>query len=104
MYRLALRVGEWDVDGMLDRMTSRQRAMWEAFYEMEPWGEQRDDLRTGMLISAIDRFLHGDEAQFEPGHAILKFKRKKKGSGEKGQSAEQQIAALKSIMAGMGGS
>jgi hypothetical protein len=33
-------------------ITSEQFAAWMAYYEVEPWGEDRADLRMGILASA----------------------------------------------------
>lgn len=38
---------------LLDRMSSRELSEWMAFYEIEPWGEERADLRQGMTTSAV---------------------------------------------------
>jgi hypothetical protein len=50
---LALAMGEPDVDGMLGRISSRQIAEWMAFQQVSPFGEEREDLRTGILASTI---------------------------------------------------
>lgn len=52
-HRLALALGEWDVDGLLDRMSARQFAEWAAFYVQDPWGERRADLRSALSASAL---------------------------------------------------
>ena len=38
---------------MLAEMTSLQFAEWIAFSRLEPWGEERDDLRMGLVASTI---------------------------------------------------
>ena len=38
---------------MLSEITSRQFAEWLAYSRLEPWGEDRDDLRTGIVASVI---------------------------------------------------
>lgn len=47
--RLALALGEVDVDGMLDRITPEQFVEWIAFYSLEPFG---DEWRQAALIAA----------------------------------------------------
>ena len=34
-------------------MSSRQLAEWIAYYQLEPWGEERADLRAGIVASTI---------------------------------------------------
>lgn len=36
-----------------ERMSSAEFAEWQAYYELEPWGEERADLRQAMTTSAI---------------------------------------------------
>lgn len=38
-----------DVDQMLAEMTSRQYQEWKEFYSVDPWGDQRADLRNAQL-------------------------------------------------------
>ena len=38
---------------LLDRMSSREFGEWMAFYEIEPFGEERADLRQAMTTSAV---------------------------------------------------
>ena len=38
---------------MLSEITSRQFAEWMAYSRLEPWGEDRDDLRMGIVASVI---------------------------------------------------
>lgn len=52
-FRLALRLGVWDVDGMLRSMTSRQFREWSVFAELEPFGEDREDARFASVVQVI---------------------------------------------------
>jgi hypothetical protein len=38
---------------MLAEMTSLQFAEWMAYSRLEPWGEEREDLRAGIVASTI---------------------------------------------------
>ena len=38
---------------MLSEITSGQFAEWMAYSRLEPWGEDRDDLRMGIVASVI---------------------------------------------------
>lgn len=46
-------LGRPDVDGLLGELSSSQLAEWLAFYQLEPWGEERADLRAGIVASTI---------------------------------------------------
>ncbi len=52
-HRLALYLGEWDVQGMLARMSSSQLAAWAAFYELEPFGAAVEDHRAGTIAATV---------------------------------------------------
>ena len=38
---------------MLSEISSAQFAEWMAYSTLEPWGEERDDLRMGIIASTI---------------------------------------------------
>ena len=38
---------------LLARISSRELSEWMAYYELEPWGEERADLRAGIIASAM---------------------------------------------------
>lgn len=42
-----------DVDQMLSELTAGQVMEWWAFYELSPWGEDRADLRAGIITAMI---------------------------------------------------
>lgn len=52
-FRLAKELGIWDVDGMLEQMTPTQFFEWAAYFEMDPFGESRADLRSATIASLI---------------------------------------------------
>lgn len=52
-YRLAKELGEWDVTGLLHRMTWKQFVGWMRYYQQEPFGEERADLRSAIVASVI---------------------------------------------------
>ena len=37
-HRLAMKLGVWDVEGMLAAMSARQLLRWRAYELLEPWG------------------------------------------------------------------
>jgi len=66
-YRLALALGEPDVDGMLESMSGNQFARWHEFFSIEPFGPRQDETRAAVLASLVynglykgDRLRHSD--------------------------------------------
>lgn len=41
------------MDGLLAELSSQQLAEWLAYFQLEPWGEDRADLRTGIVASTV---------------------------------------------------
>lgn len=46
-----------DVDRFLDELTPEQFDEWLALYQLDPWGEQRADLRIANLALAVESML-----------------------------------------------
>lgn len=46
-------LGEIDVDGMLERIPSRLLTEWLAYAQVEPFGEERADLRAGIVAATV---------------------------------------------------
>ena len=68
--RLALEVGEWDVDALAKKMTVQQMAEWAAFYKLSPWGDSWR--RSGRMVAMIAAAFgakpgEGFENKFMPG-------------------------------------
>lgn len=53
MYRLALRLGRANVDAMLREMSAEQLREWMVFSELEPYGEDREDKRIGIVARIL---------------------------------------------------
>jgi hypothetical protein len=52
-FRLALALGEPNPDAMLARMPNRVFKEWVAFAEVEPFGEERADMRAAIVAATI---------------------------------------------------
>ena len=52
-FRIAKELCIEDVDGMLERMPLRAFLEWCAYFAVEPFGEERGDLRYGVIASVI---------------------------------------------------
>lgn len=48
-------MGQPNPDAMLAAMTPSQLGEWLAYYEIDPWGEQRADLRAAIVATEIHR-------------------------------------------------
>jgi len=59
---------------MLAEITSVQFAEWMAYSRLEPWGEERDDLRMGIVASVIANSNRGkNQKPFKPTDFIPSF-------------------------------
>jgi hypothetical protein len=45
--------GEPDVKRLQQRLTARQFRRWLRYYQQNPWGEWRADLRAGIIATAV---------------------------------------------------
>lgn len=64
------------------RMTYREFAEWAAYYRIEPWGEERADLRSGIQSATIANCNRGKNQQpFSPAD-FMPFAETKPESGE----------------------
>lgn len=81
---------------MLAEMTSAQLSEWMAFYRLEPWGEERADLRAGIVASTIANSNRGKgQKPFKPQQFMPDFE----------PETEEQAAArlMARAMAALGG-
>lgn len=51
--RLALALGEPHPDKLAEELTSQEFSEWIAFYRIEPFGPQVDDLRAGVIAATM---------------------------------------------------
>ena len=73
----------------MTRCNSRQFAEWQAYYQVEPWGEERADLRAGIVASTIANVNRGKgQKPFKPSDFMPDFEPKKP------QTAEQMAAFM----------
>lgn len=81
---------------MLAEITSVQFAEWMAYSRLEPWGQDRDDLRMGIVASTIANVNRGkNQKPFKPDDFIPDFEPETEE-----QAAERLIAKA---MAALGG-
>lgn len=77
MYRLALVVGEYNVEddgGLADRVTAWQLMRWSEYDRCEPWGPERGDLRAGIVAATVANTVRGKGARpFKPADFMPQF-------------------------------
>lgn len=66
-FRLALALGHSRPDALLRSLTAREYAEWQAFYTVDPFGDQRADLRAGIVCATMSNRWRGkNENPAEP--------------------------------------
>lgn len=63
--KLALRVGEYDVDKMMKSMSCQQFAEWCAYDQIDPFGAERQDLNFAMVLSMLAQVFGNKNARPE---------------------------------------
>lgn len=64
-FRLALALG-MTVGELLGRASGRELTEWTAYYKLEPFGEERADVRAGVVASVIANVHRGKNRPFRP--------------------------------------
>jgi len=59
LFRLALALGRADPDALLAELPQRTLLEWIAYYELEPWGEDRADVRAAIVASTVYNVARG---------------------------------------------
>lgn len=67
---LARTFGWWNVDAFLERLDPRQFDEWQAAYLVDPWGDDRADVRIGQLACAVESLVRTD-LHFDAGDFVL---------------------------------
>lgn len=92
------------VGQLLARISSRELTEWQAFYRLEPFGEERADLRAGIIASTMANTARDPKQRrkpFEPREFMPEF------DGEDAPDEEDEQAALwakvNAVMFALGG-
>jgi hypothetical protein len=86
---------------MLEEMTSSEVADWMAYERLEPWGEERADLRTGILASLVANVTRGkDQKAYGPVDFMPDFEPKEESEG-KGQLEQHDLVSKVRAVFGM---
>lgn len=81
------------------RISAREFAEWMAYYTLEPWGQERADLRAGIIASTVanaNRDAKKRRQPFKPQDFMPAFDREP-------QTADQQLAMARMITEALGG-
>jgi hypothetical protein len=81
---------------MLAEITSTQFAEWMAYSKIEPWGQDRDDLRMGIIASTIANVNRGKNGKpLNPQDFIPDFEPE-----DEERAAERMLASAKAALGG----
>ncbi len=79
---------------LLERISARELMEWTAYYQIEPFGEERADLRMGVLASTFANVNRGKHQKpFSPDDFMPKFDRTEP-QGRK-QTVQEMMQAFK---------
>ena len=79
------------VGEMLGRMSSAEITEWLAFYQLEPFGPERGDLRAGIVAATVANVNRDAKKQKKPYSAQDFMPKFKGGAGEKGPKTPEQL-------------
>ena len=84
---IAARLG-WSMRRVLRELDAEEFGWWAAMYRRDPWGEDRADLRHGILCSLVANAL-SSKGRFKPADFIPKF-----GKPKPKRSLAEQFRAM----------
>lgn len=90
------------VQELLARITSRELSEWWAFFQLEPFGEERADVRAAIVASTMANTARDPKRRrrpFQPSDFMPKFERKVK----KRQTWEEQLRIVEMFNVAFGG-
>lgn len=83
------------VEELLGRISSRELSEWQAYFETDPFGEERADLRAGIIAAIIANIYRKKGAKpFKPSDFMPKYRK---------QGPEDHLKIIEGINALMGG-
>jgi len=81
---------------MLAEMTSAQFSEWLAYSRLEPWGQERSDLRMGIIASTIANVNRGKgQKAYTPQQFLPRFEEE-----DEEESTARLIAQMRSALGG----
>lgn len=61
---------------LLDRIDSRELSQWIAYHNIEPWGDEREDLRHGIRAAVTANSAFGSRGRHRASEYIPRFGRR----------------------------
>lgn len=101
---LALALGIWDVDSLRESMPKSIMDKWIAFFNLHPFGEERDDMRMARICEVVAR--SGGAKSVSPSDFMFDFikaREEKDGAGISPQNLEAFFVGIKSAIDMAGG-
>jgi hypothetical protein len=90
---LAVMAGELDVEAMLRRHTAKWFLNWQAYYELEPFGEMRADLRAALICKTLADLKRGkNQKPYDIENFLFDFAGER--TKKKGQSVQEKLAVM----------
>ncbi len=83
-------------------MTSREFAEWEAYYELEPFGEERADIRSAIVASTVANANRNPKARAKP-FEVDDFMPKFGQPARRRQTWQEQLAFVEMLNEAFGG-
>ena len=78
-----------------DRIDAREYALWRAYYEIEPFGEERADLRAAIIAMTIANVFRGRGRSYKAEDFMPDFDRRVR------RQTNEQMWAILCVVAGM---
>ena len=91
--RLALAVGEPDVDAMMGRISWRQFVEWSAFFQIEPFGAPMHDALSAALMTMVASAF-GDKGAKMDKYMLFNQKKRKQQSADHLKSVFRGLATF----------
>lgn len=95
---MAVRLGKFNVDKMLRKLTAKQFMEWEIYAELEPFDETRADYRTAHIVQMLYNINRGrNDKAATIDECLLRFELPERPPAK--QTRADQIAIIKAIVA-----
>jgi len=99
-----LALGHKSLKACQQAISSAEFAEWQAYYRLEPFGEERADLRTGILaalIANVNRDPKQRKKPYEPADFMPTFDKQSKATAP--QSIDEQLMIIEMLNIAFGG-
>lgn len=81
---------------LLERIDSRELAEWQAYYGIEPWGEERADQRTAEITVRLANYLRGEKQEPFDLYDFMPYT-ERPDDERPAQPVDEQVAIVKAL-------